>query len=84
MCLSLLPFAVLNTVTKKQLGEKGSSFGSERSQGGSSSRSRDKYYGGMLLANLLAMACLACFLILSRTNCLGVEPPTVGWALLHH
>ena len=37
----------------------------------------------VLLTGLLLMTCSTCFLIEPRTTCLGVAPPTVGWALHH-
>jgi hypothetical protein len=40
-----------------------------------------RYRGGMLNGFLL-MACSACFLLYPRTRSIGMEPLTVGWALL--
>lgn len=37
----------------------------------------------MCLTGLLLMTHSACFLIQPRTTCLGMAPPTVGWALPH-
>lgn len=90
-CLNSLPFAVLNTMIKNALERKAYFYLAnksweliiERSQGRSSSGIRDKYHGGMLLVDLLTVACSAWFLLLPRTSCPGVEPPTVGWALSH-
>jgi hypothetical protein len=36
-----------------------------------------------LLTGLLLKAYSPCFLIPSRTSCVGVAPPTVDWALPH-
>lgn len=34
-----------------------------------------------MLTGLLLMTCSVCFLIPSKTTCLGMAPPTVDWAL---
>lgn len=46
-------------------------------------RNGSKDHGGMLLLGLLSNAFSDCFLISSRTFCLGMTPPTVGYALPH-
>ena len=46
-------------------------------------RSRYRSHGGLLLTDLLSVACSVCFLTESMTTSLGMAPPTVGRALPH-
>jgi hypothetical protein len=50
----------------------------------SGSRSWCRGYGGMLLTDLLPLACSACFLLETKTTSPGMAPPTVGPPTLDH
>jgi hypothetical protein len=51
----------------------------ERNQG----RNLKQKLCGMLLVGSLPGSCLDSFIIEFMPTCLGMVPPTVGWALLH-
>jgi hypothetical protein len=72
--------AVIKYHDYKRFREERLYFPSDR--GGTRRQELKQRHEGVLLTGLLLVACPACFLIPSRTICLGA-PPTVSWVLPH-
>lgn len=94
MVLSELTFWVMINAVDRVAGEgrvhlayiSCAQFSSEGRQSRNSikqGRSWSRGHGGELLTGLLLLAYSVCFLILPRTTCRGMAPPTVSWPCPH-
>lgn len=76
LCLSCVSVAMINTMIKGSMGmERFISFplahhcsSSKKVRAGTQGRNRNKRHGEVLLSGLPAVACAACFSVLSRTT----------------